>query len=62
MKSALKEYTKRFEDKMHKPFPLPEATWINKPENDKTVLLQFVVKCVSFSLTDSDWFNNILHT
>jgi hypothetical protein len=37
--SAFKEHTKRFKGKMSKPFPLPEAAWINKPENDKAVLL-----------------------
>ncbi len=39
LESAFKEHTKRFKGKMPKPFPLPEAAWINKPENDKTVLL-----------------------
>jgi putative transposase len=39
LESAFKEHTKRFKGKMPKPFPLPEAAWINKPEDDKAVLL-----------------------
>ena len=27
-----REHEKRFKGKMPKPFPLPEAAWINKPE------------------------------
>ena len=38
LESAFKEHTKRFKGKMPKPFPLPKAAWINKPENDKAVL------------------------
>lgn len=37
--SAFKKHKKRCKGKMPKPFPLPKAAWINKPENDKAVLL-----------------------
>ena len=36
---AFKEHTKRFKGKVPKPFPLPEAAWINKPEKSQTMLL-----------------------
>jgi len=39
LESAFKEHSKRFKGKMPKPFPLPEAAWINKPDDSQTVLL-----------------------
>ena len=39
LESAFKKHRKRFKGKMPKPFPLPKATWISKPENGKAVLL-----------------------
>jgi len=33
LENAFKEHEKRFKGKMPKPFPLPEAAWINKPES-----------------------------
>jgi putative transposase len=39
LESAFKEHTKRFKGKMPKPFPLPEAAWINKPDGSETALL-----------------------
>lgn len=39
LESAFREHSKRFKNKMPKPFPLPNAAWINKPDNNQTVLL-----------------------
>jgi len=39
LESAFKEHEKRFKGKMPKPFPLPEAAWINKPEKSQEALL-----------------------
>ncbi len=39
LESAFKEHTKRFKGKMPKPFPLPEAAWINKPDDSQAALL-----------------------
>ena len=36
---AFKEHSKRFKGIMPKPFPLPEAAWINKPDASQTMLL-----------------------
>lgn len=36
---AFKEHKKRFKGKMPKPFPLPEAAWINKPDESQEILL-----------------------
>jgi len=35
LESAFKEHEKRFKGKMPKPFPLPEAAWINKPPSSQ---------------------------
>ena len=37
--NAFKEHEKRFKGKMPKPFPLPEAAWINKPESSQKARL-----------------------
>lgn len=39
LESAFKEHTIRFKGKVPKPFPLPEAAWINKPDDSSNVLL-----------------------
>jgi putative transposase len=39
LESAFKEHEKRFKGKVPKPFPLPEAAWINKPPSILTTLL-----------------------
>lgn len=39
LESAFKEHEKRFKGKVPKPFPLPEAAWINKPPSSLTTLL-----------------------
>ena len=39
LESAFKDHTNRFKGKMPKPFPLPKAAWINKPENTQAELL-----------------------
>jgi len=39
LESAFKEHEKRFKGKPPKPFPLPEAAWINKPEKSQEALL-----------------------
>ena len=39
LESAFKEHEKRFKGKMPKPLPLPEAAWINKPDDCQTALL-----------------------
>ncbi len=39
LESAFKEHTKRFKGKMPKPFPLPKAAWINKPNESQAILL-----------------------
>jgi putative transposase len=36
---AFKEHSKRFKGIMPKPFPLPEAAWINKPDTSQAMLL-----------------------
>lgn len=36
---AFKEHSKRFKGIMPKPFPLPDAAWINKPNASQTILL-----------------------
>jgi putative transposase len=36
---AFKEHSKRFKGKMPKPFPLPEAAWINKPDASQSIRL-----------------------
>lgn len=38
LESAFKEHAIRFKGKVPKPFPLPEAVWINKPEDSPAVL------------------------
>jgi hypothetical protein len=38
-KNEVKEHSKRFKGIMPKPFPLPEAAWINKPDASQTMLL-----------------------
>jgi putative transposase len=38
LESAFKEHAIRFKGKVPKPFPLPEAVWINKPDDSQTVL------------------------
>ena len=35
LESAFKEHEKRFKGKLPKPFPLPEAAWINKPQSSQ---------------------------
>lgn len=37
--SAFKDHEKRFKGKMPKPFPLPNAAWINKPDDSQAILL-----------------------
>ena len=37
--SAFKDHKKRFKGKMPKPFPLPKAAWINKPDKSQEILL-----------------------
>lgn len=39
LKSAFKDHEKRFKGKMPKPFPLPKAAWINKPDESQENLL-----------------------
>lgn len=39
LKSAFKEHSKRFKGVVPKPFLLPEAAWINKPDESQTMLL-----------------------
>ncbi len=39
LEKAFKEHSNRFKGKMPKPLPLPEAAWINKPENSQQILL-----------------------
>jgi putative transposase len=39
LESAFKDHTKRFKGKMPKPFPLPKAAWINKPDESQEILL-----------------------
>lgn len=39
LESAFKDHAKRFKGKMPKPFPLPEAAWINKPDESQAILL-----------------------
>jgi putative transposase len=39
LESAFKEHEKRFKGKRPKPLPLPEAAWINKPDDCQTALL-----------------------
>lgn len=39
LESAFKEHEKRFKGKMPKPLPLPEAAWINKPEESQEAIL-----------------------
>ena len=39
LKSAFKNHPKRFKGKTPKPFSLPEAAWINKPDDSQTILL-----------------------
>ena len=39
LESAFKDHTNRFKGKRPKPFPLPKAAWINKPENTQAELL-----------------------
>jgi putative transposase len=39
LESAFKDHAKRFKGKMPKPFPLPEAAWINKPDESHEILL-----------------------
>ena len=39
LESAFKDHTKRFKGKMPKPFPLPKAAWINKPDESQAILL-----------------------
>lgn len=39
LESAFKDHEKRFKGKMPKPFPLPEAAWINKPDESQKILL-----------------------
>jgi putative transposase len=39
LESAFKDHEKRFKGRMPKPFPLPDAAWINKPDNNQDILL-----------------------
>ena len=39
LESAFKDHAQRFKGKMPKPFPLPKAAWINKPDDNQTILL-----------------------
>ena len=39
LESAFKDHAKRFKGKKPKPFPLPEAAWINKPDESQAILL-----------------------
>ncbi|MCK5308274.1 MAG: IS3 family transposase, partial [Zetaproteobacteria bacterium] len=39
LESAFENYAKRFKGKMPKPFPLPKAAWINKPDDSQAILL-----------------------
>jgi len=39
LESAFKDHAKRFKGRMPKPFPLPKAAWINKPDESQAVLL-----------------------
>lgn len=39
LESAFKDHAKRFKSKMPKPFPLPKAAWINKPDESQAILL-----------------------
>ena len=39
LNAAFKEHSNRFKGRMPKPFPLPEAVWINKPESSQQILL-----------------------
>jgi putative transposase len=39
LESAFKDHEKRFKGKMPKPFPLPKAAWINKPDESQENLL-----------------------
>ena len=39
LEKAFKEHPNRFKRRMPKPLPLPEAAWINKPENSQQLLL-----------------------
>jgi putative transposase len=39
LESAFKDHAKRFKGKMPKPFPLPKAAWINKPDDSQAILL-----------------------
>jgi len=39
LESAFKDHAKRFKGKMPKPFPLPKAAWINKPDESQAILL-----------------------
>lgn len=39
LENAFKEHEKRFKGKMPKPFTLPEAAWINKPESSQEARL-----------------------
>lgn len=39
LESAFKNHEKRFKGRMPKPFPLPDAAWINKPDNNQDIIL-----------------------
>ena len=39
LESAFENHAKRFKGKMPKPFPLPRAAWINKPDDSQAILL-----------------------
>jgi len=39
LEAAFKDHEKRFKGKMPKPFPLPKAAWINKPDESQANLL-----------------------
>lgn len=39
LESAFKDHAKRFKGKLPKPFPLPKAAWINKPDDSQAILL-----------------------
>jgi len=39
LESAFKDHAKRFKGKVPKPFQLPKAAWINKPDDSQTILL-----------------------
>lgn len=39
LKTAFKDHVNRFKGRVPKPTPLPEAAWINKPENSQEILL-----------------------